>query len=73
MYKRQEYIEENFGYKIGGVPPVGYDVKIKTLIDEDVQKYEVLWAAAGNDHAFFPVSPDELVRLTEGLVCDLKK
>jgi len=48
-------------------------VKIKTLIDEDVQKYEVLWAAAGNDHAFFPVSPDELVRLTEGLVCDLKK
>ncbi|MFY9383801.1 YbaK/EbsC family protein [Acetomicrobium sp.] len=68
-----EYIEENFGYKIGGVPPIGYDVKIKTLIDEDVQKYEILWAAAGNDHAFFPVSPDELVRITGGLICDLKK
>jgi len=68
-----EYIEENFGYKVGGVPPVGYDTKMRALIDEDVRKYEILWAAAGNDHAFFPVSPDELVALTGGLVCDLKK
>lgn len=68
-----DYIEENFGYKVGGVPPVGYNIKMKALIDEDVRKYDTLWAAAGNDHAFFPISPEELVRLTGGTILDIKK
>ena len=32
-----------------------------------------VWAAAGTDHAFFPVAPDELLRITGGEKSDVKK
>jgi len=68
-----EFVYEYSGYKIGGVSPVGYPEKIPTFLDEDLFQYETVWAAAGTDHAFFPVSPEELCRLTEGEKADIKK
>jgi Cys-tRNA(Pro) deacylase len=61
------------GYKIGGVPPVGYPEKIPAVLDEDLFRYETVWAAAGTDHAFFPISPERLQILTEGRKADIKK
>ncbi|MDR1944144.1 MAG: YbaK/EbsC family protein [Synergistaceae bacterium] len=60
-------------FEPGGVPPVGYPVQPRTLIDEDLFKYPVVWSAAGSDHAFFPISPDELQRITSGETADIKK
>ena len=61
------------GFKPGGVPPVGYPEQPKTLLDEDLFKYSEVWAAAGTDHEFFPISPEELMRITEGEKVDIKK
>lgn len=61
------------GFKPGGVPPVGYPEQPMTLIDEDLFKYSEVWAAAGTDHAFFPISPKELMRVTKGERADIKK
>ena len=61
------------GFKPGGVPPVGYPEQPKTLLDEDLFKYSEVWAAAGNDLEFFPISPDELMRITGGEKADIKK
>lgn len=61
------------GFKPGGVPPVGYPEQPRTLLDEDLFKYSEVWAAAGTDHAFFPISPEELVRITGGEKADIKK
>ena len=61
------------GFKPGGVPPVGYPEQPMTLIDEDLFKYSEVWAAAGTDHAFFPISPEELMRVTRGEKADIKK
>ncbi len=61
------------GFRPGGVPPVGYPEQPVTLLDEDLFKYGTVWAAAGTDHAFFPVSPDELLRITNGRKEDIKK
>lgn len=61
------------GFSPGGVPPVGYPSQPRTLIDEDLYLYSTVWAAAGTDHAFFPVSPEELRRLTNGEKTDIKK
>lgn len=61
------------GFKPGGVPPVGYPVQPPTLLDEDLFLYGTVWAAAGTDHDFFPVSPDELLRITAGAGGDIKK
>jgi len=59
-------VREWTGQVIGGVGPVGHPVRIRTLVDVWLAKYDVVWAAAGHPHAVFPTSFDELVRITGG-------
>lgn len=68
-----DYVLEHFGYAVGGVPPVGYDEQLPALLDEDLWNYPAVWAAAGTDHHFFPISPDDLARYTGGRRAALKK
>ena len=59
------------GFSIGGVPPLGHPAPLRTLVDEDLLGYEVVWAAAGTPHAVFPIEPAELARLAGGRVVRL--
>jgi prolyl-tRNA editing enzyme YbaK/EbsC (Cys-tRNA(Pro) deacylase) len=59
-------VREWTGQVIGGVGPVGHPMPIRTLVDVWLAKYDVVWAAAGNPHAVFPTSYEELVRITGG-------
>lgn len=68
-----EFVFNYSGFKVGGVPPVGYPEKPRALLDKDMFLYETVWAAAGTDHAFFPISPLELERITGGEQADIKK
>lgn len=61
------------GFAPGGVPPVGYPEQPRTFLDEDLFRYPLVWAAAGSDHAFFPIAPAELLRITGGAVADIRK
>ncbi|WP_274374061.1 YbaK/EbsC family protein [Aminithiophilus ramosus] len=61
------------GFRIGGVAPVGYPQELPALLDEDLFLHDTVWAAAGTDHAFFPVAPVELQRLTGGEVADIRQ
>ena len=54
------------GQAIGGVGPVGHPAPIRTLVDSWLEKYDVIWAAAGHPHTVFPTSFAELVRITDG-------
>ena len=42
-----------------------------TLIDRELFRFDVIWAAAGHPHGVFPLSPDDLVRLTGAPVHDV--
>ncbi len=64
-------VKEATGFAIGGVPPIGHSRPITTYIDQDLLGYDRLWAAAGSPYAVFPVTPEELVRITGGQVIDL--
>ena len=68
-----EAIKEFSGFEPGGVPPVGYPTPPRALLDADLFLYDVVWSAAGTDHDFFPISPDELLRITGGVKADIKK
>ena len=61
------------GFRPGGVPPIGYPEQPRTFIDEDLFLYETVWSAGGTDHHFFPISPNELMRITGGEKADIKK
>jgi prolyl-tRNA editing enzyme YbaK/EbsC (Cys-tRNA(Pro) deacylase) len=68
-----EYVFEHFGFRVGGVPPTGYPDRMPALLDEDLFRYRVVWAAAGTDHAFFPIEPERLLTLTGGTKAPVKK
>ncbi len=59
------------GFAIGGVPPAGHTIPLRTFIDRDLTHYDIVYAAAGTPHAVFAITPDELTRITEGRVIDL--
>ena len=61
-------VREVTGYAIGGVPPIGHPAPLRTVVDEQLGRFGTVWAAAGTPHAVFPVSFDDLVRLTGGEV-----
>lgn len=63
-----DFVRSRTGFVIGGVPPVGHLEAIKTFIDEDLLKYEQIWAAAGTPNAVFPLKPAELIQITNGEV-----
>jgi prolyl-tRNA editing enzyme YbaK/EbsC (Cys-tRNA(Pro) deacylase) len=63
-----DFVRAATGYAIGGVPPVGHPEPLRTLVDEDLLRFEAVWAAAGTPHAVFPVAPAALARAAAGAV-----
>lgn len=56
-----DYVKEKSGFSIGGVSPIGWlNPPSIVLIDEALNDYAVVWAAAGHPHAVFPTSFSEL-------------
>jgi len=63
-----DFVRAATGYVIGGVPPLGHAQPIETLVDEDLLRFETIWAAAGTPNAMFESSTRELVRAAGGRV-----
>jgi prolyl-tRNA editing enzyme YbaK/EbsC (Cys-tRNA(Pro) deacylase) len=58
-------VKEISGYSIGGVSPLGWVSQPETtLIDEALNDYDVVWAAAGHPHAVYPTKYIELIQCT---------
>jgi prolyl-tRNA editing enzyme YbaK/EbsC (Cys-tRNA(Pro) deacylase) len=68
-----EYVLEATGYQIGGVPPFGHPKPVFVLLDEDLMQYELVWGAGGTAQIVFPITPDELLRLSGATVADVKQ
>ena len=54
-----------------GVPPFGHTKQLRVFIDPNLLQYDEVWAAAGTWNDNFAIAPDELVRVSGGLVTDL--
>ena len=60
-----DYVKINSGFSIGGVSPLGWISKPEIiLIDEALNDYDVVWAAAGHPHAVYPTTYNELISCT---------
>ena len=59
-----DYVKEKSGFSIGGVSPVGWINPATILIDEALNDYEVVWAAAGHPHSVYPTTFGELIQAT---------
>jgi len=68
-----EVVRQTTGYPIGGVPPIGHKVPLRVFVDPDLLRHEVVWAAAGTWHDVFPLAPGELVRVSGGVLVEIKR
>ncbi len=60
-----DYVKEKSGFSIGGVAPIGWINQPKiVIIDQALNDYKVVWAAAGHPHAVYPTTYDELIKCT---------
>ncbi len=68
---KPEFVREHTGQVIGGVSPIGHPAPVPTYLDSWLQRYDVVWAAAGHPAAVFSTSYDELLRLTGATPVDV--
>ena len=67
-----DFVRAATGYAIGGVAPFGHAQPCQVLLDEDLQRFAVVWAAAGTPYSVFPLSPAQLQQLTGAGWSDIK-
>jgi prolyl-tRNA editing enzyme YbaK/EbsC (Cys-tRNA(Pro) deacylase) len=66
-----DFVKAQTGFTIGGVSPVAHLNPPVTLLDQDLWRFEVVWAAAGHPHGVFQLQPEDLKRLTGAPVVDV--
>ena len=55
-------VREATGFAVGGVPPLGHDQPLRTIVDDSLRRFERVWCAAGTPHAVFEVETEALFR-----------
>lgn len=65
------YVKAQTGFSIGGVSPVAHSHAPVTFIDSSLERFDILWAAAGHPHAVFALSFLQLQSLTQAAVVDV--
>ena len=58
---KPDEVREATGFAVGGVPPLGHDRPVRTVVDESLRRFETLWCAGGTPHAVFPVETERLI------------
>ena len=71
--RRASAIEANdlTGFVIGGIPPFGHSQRVRVIMDPDLGRFPVVWAAAGLPSAVFPVPPATLRMLADAVVAPI--
>ena len=59
------------GYTIGGVSPVGHLNKIKIYVDNNLERFKTVFAAAGHPNCVFKIEYNQLIKLTSGEIKEL--
>jgi prolyl-tRNA editing enzyme YbaK/EbsC (Cys-tRNA(Pro) deacylase) len=59
------------GFAIGGVPPFGHERRLRVIIDRELTRFGLVWAAAGLPDATFPIAPAALVAISGGSVAEI--
>lgn len=59
------------GFSIGGIPPIGHTRPIRVIMDPDLGRYPVVWAAAGLPTAVFGVPPATLRILANAMAAPI--
>jgi prolyl-tRNA editing enzyme YbaK/EbsC (Cys-tRNA(Pro) deacylase) len=59
-------VREATGFAIGGVPPLGHERHVRTVVDESLRRFATVWCAAGTPRAVFEVETERLIAAIPG-------
>ncbi len=68
---KQEEVFEFTGHPVGGVCPFALKEGVKIYLDVNLQEFDTVFPAAGTANSMIEVSPQELLRITEGQWVDV--
>ena len=66
-----EDVKTQTGHTIGGVSPVGHLEKIEIIIDNSLERFNKLFAAAGHPNCVFKINFKDIQKITNGKVEDI--
>ena len=66
-----EEVKTQTGYTIGGVSPIGHLNKIEIIIDNSLERFNELFAAAGHPNCVFKINIKNIQKITNGKVEDI--
>jgi prolyl-tRNA editing enzyme YbaK/EbsC (Cys-tRNA(Pro) deacylase) len=69
---KPEFVREHTGQVIGGVSPIGHPRPVPTWLDSWLERYDVVWAAAGHPAAVFSTTYTELAVMTGAPTIDVE-
>ena len=61
-------VKTQTGYTIGGVSPIGHLKKIEIIIDNSLERFNELFAAAGHPNCVFKIDFNKIQKITNGKV-----
>ncbi len=66
-----DLVRQATGYVAGGTPPFGHPRPLPIFADEQLGRFHELWAAGGTPSTVFPISHDDLLRVTRATITDI--
>ena len=66
-----EEVKKQTGYTIGGVSPVGHLEEIEIIIDNSLERFNELFAAAGHPNCVFKINFNDIQKITNGKIEDI--
>ena len=64
-------VKAQTGFTIGGVSPVGHINDLNIIIDRTLERFQIVYAAAGHPNSIFKIGISKLKDLTKGRVEDI--
>ena len=68
-----EYVLEEVGFIIGGVPPMGFDRSVQVLMDKSVERFSEVFSSGGSRESILRIKVDELKNATKCKLVDVSK
>jgi prolyl-tRNA editing enzyme YbaK/EbsC (Cys-tRNA(Pro) deacylase) len=69
---KPDFVREHTGQVIGGVSPIAHPLPVPTWLDSWLERYDVVWAAAGHPAAVFSTTYAELASMTGAPTIDVE-
>ena len=68
-----EYVSEEVGFIIGGVPPMGFDRPVRILIDKSIERFSEVFSSGGSRDSILRIDVNELKNVVKGEIVDVSK